>query len=124
MKSIGSNIRRVRELKGLSRIQLADKLNLSERGYGKIENGEVSITLEKLQIISDSLEVDPLKLLQFDENYVFNNCCKNSSIVNNGIVNNGKSTQLLDSMNELIYSLKEQIRIKDELIDLYQKDNK
>ena len=40
---IGTKIRKVREIKGLSQENLADELGMSVTGYGKIERNEVGI---------------------------------------------------------------------------------
>lgn len=62
-KLLGSNIRKVRKNKGISQEQLA-LLTLIDRSYiGRIERGEVSITIEKLYEIAKTLEVDPQSLL-------------------------------------------------------------
>ena len=50
---IGEKIRKIRELKGLKQSNLAEKLGLTMNGYGKIERGETTITLERLEQISE-----------------------------------------------------------------------
>jgi transcriptional regulator with XRE-family HTH domain len=70
---IGSKIRKIRELKGLSQENVANELDMSIAGYGKIERDEVSINLDKIAKISSVLGVDPEALIGFDENLVFNN---------------------------------------------------
>lgn len=61
--SIGTKIRETRTSKSISQEQLA-LLTAIDRSYlGRIERGEVNITVEKLYQISKTLEVDPKSLL-------------------------------------------------------------
>lgn len=66
MNQVNVNIRRFRELMGLTREHIASELNMSPSGYGKIERGEVDITISKLLDISRVLNVPPSSLIFFD----------------------------------------------------------
>jgi transcriptional regulator with XRE-family HTH domain len=61
-----NNIKRIRELKDLTREYVAYELNMSSSGYGKIERGEVDLTLAKLQKIATILEVNIEFILKFN----------------------------------------------------------
>jgi transcriptional regulator with XRE-family HTH domain len=65
------NIKRIRELKNFTRDFVADELNMSTSGYGKIERGEVDLTLSKLDKIATVLHVDIHFILRFDISKVF-----------------------------------------------------
>lgn len=71
-KKIIGNIKKFRELKNLTRDQIASDLNMSLSGYSKLERGEVDITLGKLNRISQVLEVSISQILNFDVSNVFN----------------------------------------------------
>ena len=60
--SIGSKIRETRKNKSISQEQLALLTTIDRSYLGRIERGEVSITIEKLYQISQTLNVD-LKIL-------------------------------------------------------------
>ena len=61
--SIGSKIRETRKNNSISQEQLA-LLTAIDRSYlGRIERGEVNITVEKLYQISKTLNIDPKILL-------------------------------------------------------------
>ena len=60
--SIGSKIRETRKNKSISQEQLALLTTIDRSYLGRIERGEVSITVEKLYQISQTLNVD-LKIL-------------------------------------------------------------
>jgi transcriptional regulator with XRE-family HTH domain len=72
MKEAIDNIKRFRELKSLTRDEVADKLEMSVSGYSKLERGEVDLTLTKLYRIADILEVSVSQILDFDASQIFN----------------------------------------------------
>ena len=72
MKEIGSNIKSLRELKGITREVLAADLGLSLSGYAKIERSETELTISKLYKIAEILEVGINELLNFDATKIFN----------------------------------------------------
>ena len=60
---IGQNIRKVRKEKGISQEKLALMCNIDRSYMGRIERGEVNITILKLYEISKSLNIDAKILL-------------------------------------------------------------
>jgi transcriptional regulator with XRE-family HTH domain len=72
MEQLYSNIKKFRELKNLTREQMAAKVGLSVSGYSKIERGEIDLTISRIQLISKVLQVDLDKLLNFDAAQIFN----------------------------------------------------
>jgi len=71
---IGTNIRKIRELKGFSQEFMAEKLAISQRQYSRVEKNETELTLSKLETIGEVLEVTPQQLMGFDEKFIFKNC--------------------------------------------------
>ena len=69
---IGANIRRIREFRGYKQDYVANKLEMSQQNYSKIERGETDFTDEKLEQIADVLEVKPSLFEGLDEKTVFN----------------------------------------------------
>ncbi len=63
---IGNRIREYRERKNLSQENMAEELNMSINGYGKIERNEVDINIERLCQIAKTLDVAPEDLLKTD----------------------------------------------------------
>jgi len=72
--NIGTNIRKIRELKGFSQDYMANQLKISQRQYCRIEKDETELTLSKLDSIGAILEVTTVQLLGFDEKLIFQNC--------------------------------------------------
>jgi transcriptional regulator with XRE-family HTH domain len=66
------NIRKIRELKNLTREHVAEELKMSMSGYGKIERGEVDLTVSKLIEIAKVLDVSIEFIFRFDVSVFFN----------------------------------------------------
>ncbi|MGP5371175.1 helix-turn-helix domain-containing protein [Pseudomonas helleri] len=62
-KKLGKKIREARKAKGLSQDVLALVCKVDRSYMGRIERGEVNITVEKLYQIAGSLECEPALLL-------------------------------------------------------------
>lgn len=60
---IGSIIRKIRVEKDITQEMLALQCNIDRSYMGRIERGEVNLTVEKLYIIAKVLEVDVKQLL-------------------------------------------------------------
>ena len=67
-----SNIKKFRELKNMTREQIADELELSASGYSKIERGEIELSVTRLIQIANVLEIDVAKIMNFDVTTIFN----------------------------------------------------
>jgi transcriptional regulator with XRE-family HTH domain len=61
-KDIGRKISFFRNNQQFTRKKMASELKMSLRGYSAIENGEVSVTAEKLMHISSILSINPISL--------------------------------------------------------------
>lgn len=79
MNNIGDNIKKFRELKNITREQMASDLDMSLSNYSKIERGEIDPTLSRIQQIAQILCVDISQLLNFDASQIFN--ISNNSMV-------------------------------------------
>ena len=80
MDKIIENIKKFRELKNLTRDEVAEKLEMSLSGYSKLERGDVELTVNKLYRISEILEVQVSQILNFDASQIFN--VSNNQVVN------------------------------------------
>ncbi len=58
LKLIGSNIRRLRKQAELTQEDVADRANLNASYYGRIERGEINVTLETLASIARALNIE------------------------------------------------------------------
>lgn len=66
LKNLGKNIRKYREAKKLSQELLAEKVDLSREYITRIENGQKFVSLKKLFLLADVLEVKFSDLTNFD----------------------------------------------------------
>jgi transcriptional regulator with XRE-family HTH domain len=84
--NIGGNIRNFRELKGLTREQMAHDLNLSVSAYGNIERNQTDLKISRIQQIAEILGVEMSQILNFDASQVFN-------IEHNDVFNTGANSK-------------------------------
>lgn len=116
--NVGEKIKKLRELKNYTQQHIADQLNLSLSGYGKIERNETDISISRLEEIANILGVDVNTVLSFDEKHIFN---MNNNQTANGIVQNQymNPTELID---QIINQYKEENQYLKELVrELTQK---
>ncbi|WP_184549747.1 helix-turn-helix domain-containing protein [Mucilaginibacter sp. FT3.2] len=63
LEVITFKIRQTREFKNYSQKYLATKLNISQNAYSKIELGQTSLTVERLLIIAQILDINIIELV-------------------------------------------------------------
>jgi len=120
-QKIGDNLRKIREIKGIKQESIAKQLGITTNGYGKIERGETSLNIKRLEEIAEILGVNALDVMQFDENIIFNiNTMSNSAP--NGTVNNyALSNEERQFFAEQIKSLNELVEKQNKLIEYLMK---
>lgn len=59
----GDKIRMIRELRGFSQENMADKLGIKQNSYSKIETNQTRLTAEMLEKIARELGVTPIDIL-------------------------------------------------------------
>lgn len=63
---LGQNIKKYRKTKNLSQNEFAEMINFSREHLACIETGKEYISLRKLFLIADTLEISLTKLIDFD----------------------------------------------------------
>ena len=63
---LGQNIKHYRKLKNLSQNEFAEMINFSREHLACIETGKEIISLRKLFLIADTLEIPLNKLIDFE----------------------------------------------------------
>jgi transcriptional regulator with XRE-family HTH domain len=71
-EKVGESVKNYRELRKITREDMADQLGMTVSGYGKIERGETDVPLSRLEMIADVLGVSVSQILQFDAQQIFN----------------------------------------------------
>ena len=111
----GQKIRKIREIRNYTQEYLADQLGISVKSYGKIENGETSLSISRLQQIAKVLQVDPLDVLRFDEKQVFNHCMQSGN-GNSNVLNQDFTKEREHYQSEVEY-LKSEVAFLRKLLD-------
>ncbi|MBA3900047.1 MAG: helix-turn-helix transcriptional regulator [Bacteroidetes bacterium] len=112
---IGNKIRKIREIKNITRETMAEALQMSLSGYGKIESNISKPSLNKLEEISKTLDMPLSELLTFDEQQIIINTFHKENNGNGGagiIINETDQFDKERALYEqLIASLREQIEV-------------
>ena len=66
MNNVGKNIRRLRQKKGWTLVQIAEKVQVSVPAFSKIETGPTDINMSRLKQLADIFGVSILDIL-YDE---------------------------------------------------------
>ena len=64
-KHLGLNIAYYRKERGLSQMQLAERINISRTHMSRIETADCAVSLDVVFDICDALNVNPSKLFDF-----------------------------------------------------------
>lgn len=64
-KKLGLNIAYYRKERGISQIQLAEKINISRTHMSRIENNDCAVSLDVIFSISKELKIPVVKLFEF-----------------------------------------------------------
>lgn len=64
-KFLGLNIAYYRKERGLSQLQLAEKINISRTHMSRIETADCAVSLDVIFQICDALNLNPSKLFDF-----------------------------------------------------------
>lgn len=105
---IGQRIKKIRELRNLSQQYMAEKLEITQQNYSKMESGDVDFPVSRLQILAKILDIKPEEIFMFDEKVMFNNhywSFKDNSVgIQQGIAENERKqyeARILDLKQEM-----------------------
>ncbi|WP_027379947.1 helix-turn-helix domain-containing protein [Chryseobacterium daeguense] len=123
--SLETKLRKLREQKGWSQMDVAHQLDISQSAYNKWEAGQAKPTLQNLQKIADVFEVDFVDLLQAQvpnidmSNAKFEN---SQSLIFESTINtiNYTSpeliTQIMDNQNQMAKLMESQSKLIESLL--------
>lgn len=63
-KVFASRLRQIRQAKGLSQEDLANRANLHRTYVGSVERGERNISIDNIERLANALEIDIIELLR------------------------------------------------------------
>jgi transcriptional regulator with XRE-family HTH domain len=104
---IGNKIKKVRELRNFTQEYVAQKLGITQESYSRIEANRAALTLQRLDKISEVLEVSVFELMSFDEKNVFFNSSETQNNTSIGVFQESQSEKKL--YERLIEELKKQL---------------
>ncbi|WP_197711082.1 helix-turn-helix domain-containing protein [Chromatium okenii] len=123
----------MRQYKGWSQEEMAEKLGYSLNGYAKIERGETDVKVDQLGKIAKAMGMDLQQLLNLNDKNVFNlvESCNHSNISHGNIVLTEtqcgneleKALLLLQERDKEIDNLKQQISQLKQINVLLEKHN-
>lgn len=115
MKNIHAKIRCLRVQKGYSQEYMALSMGLSQKQYGRLENGESKLTIDHLGKICETLGIDPADLFDseiYQESH--NQQGGNANIAY--LVVNEMSEKLIESYERRLADKDEEIRFLRSLL--------
>jgi transcriptional regulator with XRE-family HTH domain len=120
--SVHEKIRLIRQAKGLTQEEVANKLDMSVNGYGDIERGETDVNLSRLEQLANLFEIKLSELFGLDEKNIFTNNGTQHSQNNNCTVNSCPSDYLqlkidFEKQALLIQQKDTEIELKNEKIN-------
>lgn len=124
---IGLNIKKIRELKNFTQEYMAEQLKMSQRGYSKIENGEVDVSFTRIKEIAKILGLKATEIVGFDEKFVLFSITHNQTGVENGIyINNelnNKERELYEKQIALLEIQNQELREMIQFLKTLQNKN-
>jgi len=63
-ETVARNLRRLRQAKGLSQEELADRADINRNYVGMLEREQHAATIDMLEKLADVLETDPVEFFQ------------------------------------------------------------
>jgi transcriptional regulator with XRE-family HTH domain len=122
-EKIPQNIRKFRELKQITREEIASQLNLTLNGYAKIEQGKVEITIKRLKQVAKILQVEVREILEFEVKNIFN--IKNNTLHESQMISNRDSILTKNNSTEYLEKLIESLERENQLLrELHEKSKK
>jgi transcriptional regulator with XRE-family HTH domain len=124
--SVNEKIRLIREAKGLTQEEAAEKLKMSVNGYGDIERGVTDIKVSKLESIAEILEIKLSELFELNEKNNFNvNFCKqkqNKFYINSSAAELEKQLLINELKDKELSMQQREIENLKEIITLLKKE--
>ena len=70
---LGERLKKFREMRNFTQEYVAQQLDMTPQGYGKIERNEVEVSIQRLETIAKILGTTIQDIFSFDERVIFNN---------------------------------------------------
>lgn len=116
-KLVGGKLKSLRKSKGFSLEEVIQKLNISKSTYDRMEKGETSSWITKIESICNLYEIEPEELFLSEEKYALINRQQTDKTMSNTVINLSKKTielyeKLLYEKNKRIVDLEHKLKNK------------
>jgi transcriptional regulator with XRE-family HTH domain len=112
-----NKIRMLREGIGFSQEYVANKLNITQQAYSKMEKNPKNATLERLQQLSEVLGVNINSIVGDDDMYIQQNFHQQGGNVSTVMYVTGLADRERESFTQQISSLQKQVEVLTKIID-------
>lgn len=101
---VSKNIRSIRERKGLTQVDMANRMGTERSNYARLENRDVNLTLKQIQEIAEALEVSVSEIIGVPQSEDFR----------------GEQTETLQRLEEKLKLTEDALKHKKHNIKLYK----
>ncbi len=112
-----NKIRMLREGIGLSQDYVAEKLNITQQAYSKMEKNPQNATLERLQQLSEVLGVKINSIIGDDDMYIQQNFHQQGGNASTVMYITGLADRERESLLQQISSLQKQVEVLTKIIE-------
>ncbi len=123
---VQEKIRMLRELNHWTQEDMAERMNLSQNGYAKIELGKSKLDLNKLQKIADIFQIDVTELINTDKGFVYlsseNSTHSPNNYNSNGFQEIEKLQLIISHQKELLNQKDNELSALKKLLAVYEKE--
>ncbi len=112
-----NKIRMLREGIGLSQEYVAEKLNITQQAYSKMEKNPQNVTLERLQQLSEVLGVKINNIVGNDDMYVQQNFHQQGGNASTVMYITGLADREREALLQQISNLQKQVEVLTKIID-------
>jgi transcriptional regulator with XRE-family HTH domain len=127
---IHEKIKFMRQIKGWSQGEIAERIGMSPNGYGSIERGDTDISLSRLEKIASVFGIDLIELMSLGNQVTYNKVCEqigdNNTSTNYQFIGNPEFVQVelryeLEKKDLLLAERDKEILHLKEIIELLKK---
>jgi len=69
-KNVVKNVIQIRNNKGLTKREVAEKIGINEASYGRIENGQIALSYNHLASIASCFDMEVIDVITYPKRYV------------------------------------------------------
>jgi transcriptional regulator with XRE-family HTH domain len=119
---IGSNIKKISELKNFNQNYVATALGISQKSYSNIEKSKNKITIELIQKIAEVLNVSFSKIVELNTEVILNNYNQRGGIgqINTSSNQNAMADNTMELFEKILLEKDKQIELLKKTIDLLE----